>query len=244
VCADETHLGAEQRARNEAWSRVPGNDNWQQKAKARFKARFQRRSYPVGWATASPAAAERALDTLESLFVTHCITHTSERAMEETLQHNVRQLSGSISTVDKEAATLLPQNYKALLTLLTDKGLLQYDEEVEIPACSGCYLWFRKQYSACSSCPRCGRARTRDNVKKVIWRGLIPYARWVYRLKCISEQFTHWRDRLRPCIPGALTDVFDGSQYKKKILSDLRFATDSRHLVGIVFTDPFQVRLS
>lgn len=149
----------------------------------------------------------------------------------------------SSSAVDQLVARLLPDSYKALLTLMEDLGVVSFDGDVEYDMCSGCYRIFRCEWRHCKECPRCSRSRSA--CLKVVWRGLAQYATQVYAVPELARDLGSWQQRRearRQRDPGLISDVTDGLAWARIVDGDARFAAEARNLAVLIAFDPFQVR--
>lgn len=232
AAADEP--GADDATRHDLASRLPGNDGGVR------KPRFQRRKFPAGLASASDPVRRRVLDSCESLFATHVVSNGSEAATTQLLQRDAEQMSTSGSPVDQEASTLMPSSYQAMLSLLDEHGSLKYGDSYEYDVCGGCYRIYRCAYRDDTACSRCGRARRSPSTKKHVYHTIRGYMHRSFGNKQLAQMLGGYLPS-RSRIDGLLLDVPDGDLFRDKVLADPRFRDDPRHLVILIFIDPFQV---
>lgn len=143
------------------------------------------------------------------------------------------------SEIHKQAAKLLPLNYKAALSMLTKYGVCKWNISVHYTQCNRCRFIYRCEYKAAMVCI-CGTAKDKENTSIYIHNPLSGHVEYLWGNVITAELMTRSQERKSrdPNMIFDINDVNDPFLYDPNL--DPTFENNPKHMSLQISQDPFQ----
>lgn len=210
----------------------PGHDG------GKVMARWQRRPYAN--LKDQPAAYRELVIQVTLSAVTLKAEHTwTEGAFEGLMTHTFTTWNHNLSSDDfKKASDLLPRNYRAALTLLSEEKSCIWNNQIHYQMCIHCKFVYRGDNRDDKVC-QCGHARIPENLCKLVYMPISGHMRSAYGVKAAAKSMGSWwvRRNANPTQIRDSTDVIDPYHYDPT--KEIGFDNDPRHWMLTHIQDPF-----
>lgn len=201
-------------------------------------ARWQRRPYAN--LKDQPAAYRELVIQVTLSAVTLKAEHTwTEGAFEGLMTHTFTTWNHNLSSDDfKKASDLLPRNYRAALTLLSEEKSCIWNNQIHYQMCIHCKFVYRGDNRDDKVC-QCGHARIPENLCKLVYMPISGHMRSAYGVKAAAKSMGSWwvRRNANPTQIRDSTDVINPYNYDPT--KDIGFDNDPRHWMLTHIQDPF-----
>jgi hypothetical protein len=146
---------------------------------------------------------------------------------------------GNMKTLPKIVQDCIPDNYRAMVSLLCDHFDLVIPMEYVYDICPECCFVYRCDHADDRECPECDAARYQDGKarQQFYYRSLRDWVQTMFRCQAIASKVSYHASHQNSL--GDICDFQDGEVYRKA-MQDSRFANDSRNLLLGLVTDGFQ----
>jgi hypothetical protein len=152
---------------------------------------------------------------------------------------DVLDIIGDIDHITQQMKRALPDNYRAMLAMLTDHFGITLPQEYVYDICPMCYFVYRCESATCSSCPECDEPRFGEDGKarqQFYYRSLSCWVKTMFSTSAIASKVSYHASHRNN--NGEICDFQDGEVYAKA-MQDRRFANEPRNLLLGLVTDGF-----